>query len=299
MTGCGSTGHAANTTAAAAEGTAAAAESNDASATGDAGSAADAASADAAGTTEKRKIIAVTGASPRPFTYYDENNELTGQNIELTEAIFAKLPQYELEWEVTEFSSIFAGLDSGRYQLGVNNFAMNDERKEKYLYTDPIYSDLGIILANKDIELPDKDTLTFEDLAGYTYVGVPNVNWTTYVENYNAEHPDKQINIAYVESGSTDSILNVQNGKYDFTLADGPSYYGYTKPEFGYDLQEKVLEGTKQYSYFIAPKGEDQLVADFNAALREVIEDGTSKAINEKYFNQDYTTDPSELSTGN
>ena len=69
---------------------------------------------------EVRTIYAVTGASPRPFTYYGDDNELTGQNIELVTAIFDKLPQYELVWEVTDFPSIFAGLDSDKYQLGVN-----------------------------------------------------------------------------------------------------------------------------------------------------------------------------------
>ena len=132
---------------------------------------------------EVRKIYAVTGASPRPFTYYGDDDQVIGQNIELVEAVFEKLPQYELVWEVTDFPSIFAGLDSDKYQLGVNNFAKNPEREEKYYFTDPIFSNAYIVVANKDVELPD--SLSVEDLGGLKFVGHAAVNVTTLIENYN------------------------------------------------------------------------------------------------------------------
>ena len=148
-------------------------------------------------TPEVRTIYAVTGASPRPFTYYGDDNELVGQNIELVTAIFDKLPQYELVWEVTDFPSIFAGLDADKYQLGVNNFAKNAEREEKYLFTDPIFSNAYIVVAGKDVELPE--LVDFSDLAGYSYVGQVAINSTTAIENYNEANPDNPIEINYTE----------------------------------------------------------------------------------------------------
>ena len=62
-------------------------------------------------------IYAATGGSPKPFTFVDSSNQLTGHNIELIKAIFDRLPQYKLEIEVTDFPSIFAGLESDRYQI--------------------------------------------------------------------------------------------------------------------------------------------------------------------------------------
>ncbi len=240
-----------------------------------------------------RTIRAVTGAAPRPFTYYDDSNQLTGQNIELVNAVFEKLPQYKLEWEVADFPSIFAGLDSDKYQLGVNNFAKNAEREEKYLFTDSIFSNAYIVVANKDINLPEK--VKISDLAGYKFVGQTAVNSTTAIENYNEENPDAQIEINYTEEDLNIQLQDVEAKKYDFLIIDKPMYFGYYQPEFGYDLNTVELEGygvgEGMDSFLIVSKTEEneQLVKDINAALKEVIEEGKSKEINEKYFGEDYS----------
>lgn len=236
-------------------------------------------------------IYAATSASPRPFSFYDDNNNLTGHNIELVEAIFDKLPQYELKWEVTDFTSIFAGLDSDKYQLGVNNFGMNDERKEKYIFTDPIFANELIVAANKNIDLGE--VTSYQDLAGYTFVGSAGVNQTTNVENYNDETPDAPIDIVYTEEDLNIQLSDIESGKYDFTTIDAPMYFGYYQPEFGYDLNTSKVEGYTTsdglYSYLLVSKGNEKLAEDINAALKEVVEEGTSKEINEKYFFDDYS----------
>ncbi len=242
---------------------------------------------------EVRKIYAVTGASPRPFTYYGDDDQVIGQNIELVEAVFEKLPQYELVWEVTDFPSIFAGLDSDKYQLGVNNFAKNPEREEKYYFTDPIFSNAYIVVANKDVELPD--SLSVEDLGGLKFVGQAAVNVTTLIENYNDTDPEKPIEINYTEEDLNIQLNDIQSGKYDFTIIDKPMYFGYYQPEFGYDLHAIALAGygvgEGMDSYLIVSRTEEnkQLVEDINKALREVIEEGKSKEINLKYFGDDYS----------
>ena len=242
---------------------------------------------------EVRKIYAVTGASPRPFTYYGDDDQVIGQNIELVEAVFEKLPQYELVWEVTDFPSIFAGLDSDKYQLGVNNFAKNPEREEKYYFTDPIFSNAYIVVANKDVELPD--SLSVEDLGGLKFVGQAAVNVTTLIENYNDTDPEKTVEINYTEEDLNIQLNDIQSGKYDFTIIDKPMYFGYYQPEFGYNLHAIELAGygvgEGMDSYLIVSRTEEnkQLVEDINKALREVIEEGKSKEINLKYFGDDYS----------
>ncbi|MGN0141687.1 MAG: transporter substrate-binding domain-containing protein [Roseburia sp.] len=238
---------------------------------------------------EVTTIYAATSANPRPFTYIDDNGELVGQNIELIQAVFDKLPQYELKIEVTDFPSIFAGLDSGRYQLGINNFAMNDERKAKYIYTDPEMVNQYIVVANEKIDLEKIEDLT--ELAGYTYVGSAGNDKTTVIENYNEEHPDALINISYSDADLTTELQSVESGAYDFLIIDAPMYYGFYKPEFNLNLREYSLENVKSatYSYFIVGKGNEQLAEDINKALAEVFADGTSTEIDTRYLGADYT----------
>lgn len=241
------------------------------------------------GTDEVITIYAATSASPRPFTYADENGNLVGHNIELIQAVFEKLPQYNLEIEITDFPSIFAGLDSGRYQLGINNFAMNDERKEKYIYTDPEMVNNYIAVTNKSVQIDEIKDLT--ELAGLNFVGSAGNDKTTVIENYNAEHPDQQINIVYTEADLVSELQSVESGQYDFLLIDGPMYYGYYEPEFNFDVNTYSLSNVKSatYSYFIVGKGQEQLAEDINKALAEVIEEGISTEISIRYLGQDYT----------
>ncbi len=239
-------------------------------------------------------VYAATGGSPKPFTFVDSSNQLTGHNIELIKAIFDRLPQYKLEIEVTDFPSIFAGLDSDRYQIGVNNFAKNEKRKEKYLFTDPIFANEYVAVFAKDNKKAESIN-TWEDLSGLKTISQSGINITTALENYNTANPEKAINIEYSEEDLVLQIQDVEAGKYDFVLMDKPMFEYYEK-EFNFnvtgvsissDVAKDLME--EPYSYLIVSKGNEKLVEDLNQALKEVIEDGTSKEINLKWFGSDYS----------
>ncbi len=239
-------------------------------------------------------IYAATGGSPKPFTFVDSSNQLTGHNIELIKAVFDRLPQYKLEIEVTDFPSIFAGLDSDRYQIGVNNFAKNEKRKEKYLFTDPIFANEYVAVFAKDNKKAESIN-TWEDLSGLKTISQSGINITTALENYNTANPQKAINIEYSEEDLVLQIQDVEAGKYDFVLMDKPMFEYYEK-EFNFnvtgvsissDVAKDLME--EPYSYLIVSKGNEKLVEDLNQALKEVIEDGTSKEINLKWFGSDYS----------
>lgn len=244
--------------------------------------------------TEPVTIYAATGGAPKPFTFVDSSNQLTGHNIELIKAIFDRLPQYKLEIEVTDFPSIFAGLDSDRYQIGVNNFAKNEKRKEKYLFTDPIFANEYVAIFAKDNKKAESIN-TWEDLAGLKTISQSGINITTALENYNTANPQKAINIEYSDEDLVLQIQDVEAGKYDFVLMDKPMFEYYEK-EFNFnvtgvsissDVAKDLME--EPYSYLIVSKGNEKLVEDLNQALKEVIEDGTSKEINLKWFGSDYS----------
>ena len=76
---------------------------------------------------------------------------------------------------------------------------------------------------------------------------------------------------------------------------DKPMYWGFYQPEFGYDLNTADLagygvgEGLDSYLIVSKTAENEQLVEDINAALKEVVEEGTSKELNVKYFGDDYS----------
>jgi amino acid ABC transporter substrate binding protein len=242
---------------------------------------------------KQETITVVTGGEPRPFTF-EENGKLKGHNIELVKAVFKKLPQYKLKIVRTDFKAIFPGLSSGRYQVAVNNLAKNEEREKNYLFTDPIFKNSYVVIFNKDSKIAKK-AQSWSDLAGLSTVGSPGVNSTTAIEDYNKTNPDKTITLNYSAEDLKAQLEGVESGKYDFLVMDKPMFEYYQK-EYKLNLVGKNVSGDLEkqllpepYSYFVLAKDDTKLAKEINKALKEVVKDGTSKKINEKYFDQDYS----------
>jgi polar amino acid transport system substrate-binding protein len=244
-----------------------------------------------------RVIRAATGGSPRPFTYVDESGKLVGHNIELVQAIFDRLPQYKLELEVTDFPSIFAGLDADRYQIGVNNFAENEERKQKYIFSEPIFKNRYVAAVAASNTALGSQVKTLRDLAGKTTANSVGINVATAIENYNKANPNAQILQTYSDANLLVILQEVEQGRWDFNLIDKPMFEVLQREfnlqlkglELGDELSGNIMR--TPFSYLIVSKGNEELAADINRVLREVILDGTSKRINEKYFGSDYSPD--------
>ncbi len=233
----------------------------------------------------KRKIVAATGGGPRPLVYTDDNGVITGHNTELLRAIFAKLPQYELEIvQVDGLASIITGVNSGIYQLGFNNLARNEEREKLVRYTDPIMVNEYLVVFRKDIKVdPDKDLSQF---AGLTYVGGAGNDKTTVIEDYNEAHPDAPINIEYSSADIVSQLTDVESGRYDITLIDAPMYNAYYSKEYPLDLGTYSLKGrtSTKYTYYVVNYDDEQLYTDINKALAEVIAEGTSTELCQKFL---------------
>lgn len=240
----------------------------------------------------KTKIAVATGGAPRPFSYVNEKNELEGYDIEVVKAIFKDLPQYEVSFEKTEFTSIFAGLDSDRYQIGANNFAMNEARKQKYIYTNPIFKNQYVIAQASS----RTDLNSFKDLQGKTTEVNAGVNYTTALENYNKTHTDNPVKLKYTEADLVPILQNVESGKTDFQLIDAAILQKYIT-DYKLKLKSVALseEETKligaPYSYLLVSKGKygEQLTKDINGVLEKLVKDGTVGKISTKYFGGDFS----------
>lgn len=239
----------------------------------------------------KITVNIATGGAPKPFSYVNDNNEIDGYDIQVVQAIFEGLPQYEIKIEKTEFTSIFAGLDSDRYQIGANNFASNEERREKYNYSDPIFKNQFVIAVQEDRE----DIQSFADLEGKTTEVSPSVNYTVALEKYNEETAATPVDLKYTEAELATVLQNVESGAADFNLIDAATLQLYIR-EYGLKLKAVQLsqEDTDRigvpYSYLILSKGgnSEQLLEDVNGRIKALIGDGTVSKISEQYLNGDF-----------
>lgn len=240
---------------------------------------------------EVTKLLVATGASPKPYTYLDENDELTGYDIEILKLIDERLEGIEFQFEVAEFPALFAGLDSGRFDLVANNLSATEERREKYDFSQPyIEAQFGIATANGS---GIGEVTKFEDLAGKRTYGTPGLNFTRVLEEYNAAHPDAQIEIEYTELDLQLQYQNLAAGLIDFTFAEQVVFKGYGT-DAGLDLSFAPLDsdylvdtyGTNLFSAYAFSKAEDhsEAIAQIDEALNELLADGTLSELSERFF---------------
>lgn len=132
------------------------------------GSSSGSASKDSSSDSGKTVIKAATGANAKPYVYVGDDDKPAGYDVDVLNAVFDKLPDYELEYEVTDFGSVLSGLNSGNYQIGVNNFSYNEDRGASYLYSYP-YDKISYVSA-LDPELVGEvlDTIKKAANEGYT-----------------------------------------------------------------------------------------------------------------------------------
>lgn len=67
--------------------------------------------------------------APNQFT---EGNKIVGSEVDLFNAVAKKLG-VTAEWENAKFGTIIPGVTSGKYDLGVSSFTINDERRQQVL----------------------------------------------------------------------------------------------------------------------------------------------------------------------
>lgn len=237
------------------------------------------------------KVATTTGY--KPYVYTDDNGELIGYDIELVKAVLDRLPQYKIEFVLNDWDSILGGLDSGMYQLSAECIFYSDERAQKYLYSDPISYDPAVAVTS----VSHPDVKSFEDMAGETVSSSASNAFALATEKYNQANPDKKINLQYTEADYFQLFQNASEDKAilisDYGMANS------LQTESGIEAKLNVLDKDavaqyldSTYTYFLLSRyqGNEQLLSDVNAALKQVMEDGTAKQISEKYFDgKDFT----------
>jgi polar amino acid transport system substrate-binding protein len=77
------------------------------------------------------KILIGTDASYAPNEFLDTDGKtVVGWDVELFNAVAAKLG-LETEWQSATFDAIIPGVQSGKYEMGISSFTINDERKQQ------------------------------------------------------------------------------------------------------------------------------------------------------------------------
>lgn len=209
-----------------------------------------------------------------PYTYHDDDGNLTGFEVDVANAIGEKMG-YKVEFVETEWDSIFEALKAGNFDVVMNQVTITDERLETYDFSTPyVYSKPVLIVAADNTEIT-----SFDDVAGKKAAEGLTSNFNQIAQNYGAEIIGQDEFALAMEC--------VLSGEADLTINDELTY-AYWKTVKG-DTASKIVAESDDVaaSAVLMEKGNDELLEKINAAIEELLADGTIAEISEKYFSID------------
>jgi cystine transport system substrate-binding protein len=221
--------------------------------------------------------IGLEGTYP-PFGYQDESGALVGFDVEIAKAVAERMG-LKAKFLPSKWEGILAALETGRFDVVVNQVTISDERRKAYDFSEPYtYSGLQLIV-RKDKAGQIKGP---EDLAGKR-VGVL---LGTNHEQWLKDHTPKADIRTYEDDATRNQELLV--GRIDAVLNDR-LIVGSVVKQYGGQLVAAGEPLSQEREAIAIKKGNPELVAAVNAALASLAADGTLKRISESWFSVDVT----------
>ncbi|MEW1722418.1 ABC transporter substrate-binding protein [Streptomyces sp. NPDC093109] len=240
------------------------------------------------------EIVGTTGTAPPLGFYATDDKTVIGVEPDIA-SLIANVLGLKPHYNTVDWANIFVGLDSGKYDAGLSNITVTEERKEKY-----------------DFATYRLDNLAFEakkgagwkvskpaDVAGRT-IGVGSgtnqekllVTWS----EQNVKKGLKPTDIKYYQN-ATDYYLALGSGRLDAYLGPNPTaaYHvasvGQTEiigtySGGGADVQGEIAATTKK---------DNGLIKSIQEALNTVIKNGTYQKVLDRWGLANEAVSSSEL----
>lgn len=223
---------------------------------------------------EAGTIVVGTEGTYRPFSFHtDGSGDLTGYDVEITEAVADKLG-VDVQFEETQWDAIFAGLDANRFAMIANQVSIDPKREEAYDFSDPYTVSPGVIV----VPAGESSISSFADLEGKTTAQSLTSNWYKLAQENGAQ-------VEAVE-GWAQAVSLLEQGRVDATINDKLTFLDYMQQTPDAPLQVAAETDDPALSAFAFAKGNTELRDAVNDALAELRADGTLAEISEKYFGE-------------
>lgn len=227
---------------------------------------------------EAKTLVVATSGTLYPSSYYNDENELVGYDVDVAKEV-AKRLGVEITFKEYNVDGQVSSLTRGEADFAANDFGLTDERAEKFSLSTPIkYSFDSMIVRKSD----DSGIASLEDLDGKKAAGEPNTSYMRLAESYGAEL------VTYDNATNDQYLTDVANGRTDVILND---YYLQKMAVAALpDIPVKIIEDVyfnPNETGFLFVKDHKALQEKVDAVLAEMKEDGRLKELAETYFQTD------------
>lgn len=244
----------------------------------------------------KQEITIAIGNGYKPFCYLNDKEKPDGYEYDLFEKVAEKMSdKYEVNVVCDSWDNLFLGVDSGKYDIVSHHMAYNAERAEKYTVSKEslmYYGNYRFIYKKGRTDITD-----IASVAGMTLANSNVDNIGKVLQAYNDAHPDNPIILQETMPSLEAIIAGIENGLYDaytHTQFDLQTKYIDMYPDADIELGTVNLMGDDMDcgTYAVLKKGNTDLQEEFDAAIKELRDDGTIKELCEKWFGADYSVKP-------
>ena len=225
-------------------------------------------------TVEKGKLHMATNAAFPPYEMTNDNGGYEGIDVEVATKIAEKLG-LELVVDDMEFNSVIAAVQTGKSDIAMAGLTVNEERKKNIDFTDSYATGKQVIIVVDGSPIKTVDDLSAE---GAKYV--IGTQEATTGNIYCTDDFGEDRVLAYT-NGAT-AVQALLTGKVDCVVIDSEPANQFCKANDTLKILETEYV-SEDYAIGVSKKNND-LRDKVNAALKELIEDGTVKSILDKYI---------------
>ncbi len=215
-----------------------------------------------------------------PMGFLDENNELTGFDIDMANAVGEKLG-IPVTFQTIEWSMKEQELNQGNIDLIWNGYSVTEERKQEVLFTNPYLDNKQVVVV-----MADSGIESLEDLAGKVVAAQEDSSAVEAIDS----HPDLAATFEDRPEFATNdmAIMDMEAGRSDAVVADSV-LLDYVISHKEDPSQYRILEedlGSEEFA--VGVRKEDTALAEaINEAFAELKEDGTAAELSIKWFGED------------
>ena len=209
-----------------------------------------------------------------PFNNKDASGNVVGFDKDIGDALCAKM-KVECSVVTSDWDGIIPALNAKKFDFLISSMSITDERKQAVDFTDPYYSNKLQFIAPKNVDFKtDKAALKGKVIGAQRATLAGTFLEDNFGDDITVKLYDTQEN----------AYLDLTSGRLDGILADKYVNYEWLKSDAGkaYEFKGDPVEESDKIG--IAVRKGDPIREKLNAALKEIVADGTYKKINDKYF---------------
>ncbi len=225
------------------------------------------------------KIRVGTEGAYKPFNYIDSDGKLQGFDVEIAKALCTEM-KAECSFVAQDWDGIIPALLAKKYDVIIASMSITEERKKKVDFTDKYYNTPAKFVAKKGAGITDTSAA---GMKGKTIGAQSSTTHSSYLED---NYKDSTVKLYATQD---EANADLAAGRLDAVLADSVVILAWLDGEDG-SCCEHVGESHNDPKWFglgagmAVRKGEDELKDKLNTALATILENGTYKKINDKYF---------------